>query len=303
MSDLTTIQNMVDPQVMGEMMSAELPKAIKYTAIAPIDNTLEGRPGNTITVPRYKYIGDAKTVAEGQAIDSQSLQTSTDQFEVKKVANSVELTDEAMLSGYGDPVGEAQRQLVMSIASKIDNDIVETATQAPIALGNQDFTKLDFIDAIESAFVDSDSDLNVETDDGQQGVIFMNPKDVNKVRKAAANNWDRASELGDSILASGVFGGVLGWQFIRSRKVPEGSAIVARPGAMKTYLKRNVQPETERHATTRTTMISADEHYGVALYDDSKILVINKFDLAGGEADPKNVRGKKSASTPATPSK
>ncbi|QHJ80569.1 MAG: hypothetical protein [Caudoviricetes sp.] len=288
MSDVTTLSTQVDPEVLANMLSADLPKAIKLTAIAPIDNTLEGRPGSTVTVPRFEYIGDAKTLAEGQAIDADALKTSTDTFEIKKIAKAVELTDEAVLSGYGDPVGEAGRQLMMAIASKIDNDIVETANQASINLSGQDFTKLDFIDNIEAAFVDSDSDLNVESNDGQQGIIFMNPKDVNKVRKAAANNWDRATDLGDSILATGVFGGVLGWQIIRSRKIPVGSAVVAKPGAMKTYLKKSVSVETQRNVTKMTTTTVANEHYGVAIYDDSKLLVINKFDIAGGEANPKN---------------
>lgn len=297
-NDLTQIQNMVDPQVLAEMISAQLPQAIKYTALAPIDDTLVGRPGTTVTVPRFKYIGDATTVAEGQEIGSSTLQSSTDTFTIKKIGKGVELTDEAMLSGYGDPVGEASKQLTLSIASKIDNDIVETANQATITLPKQDFTSLDFIDAIEGALVDSTSDINFETNDNGGGVIFVNPKDITKIRKAAANNWDRYSDLGDQILVSGVMGGVLGWQFVQSRKVPVGSAIASRPGAMRLYLKRDVNPETFRDVRHKTTLINADEHYGVAIYDDSKLLVINKFDIAGGEAIAGNVhKSAKSAST------
>jgi len=38
---------------MGDMISATLPKKIKFARIAKIDNTLAGRPGNTITVPKF----------------------------------------------------------------------------------------------------------------------------------------------------------------------------------------------------------------------------------------------------------
>lgn len=289
-NDLTTLEQMIDPEVMGEMILAQLPKAIKFGAIAPIDDTLSGRPGDTITVPRWKYIGDAKDVAEGAAIDYAKMTNSTDTFTVKKAAKGVKLTDEAVLSGYGDPVGEATRQIAMAIASKLDNDTLATATKSRLTLSSADFTKLDFIDTIEAAFIDDTSDNNFEGDDANaQGVIYMNPKDVNKVRKVAAQDWERATALGDSILSTGVFGGVLGWQFIRSRKVPVGSAIVAKPGAMKTYLKRAVQSETGRDMDAKSTKFNADMHYGVAIYDDTKLLAIKPFTYADGTVIDQNV--------------
>lgn len=314
-NDLTTLEQMIDPEVMGEMVLAQLPKAIKFSAIAPIDDTLSGRPGDTVTVPRWEYIGDAQDVAEGAAINYAQMTNSTDTFTVKKAAKGVKLTDEAVLSGYGDPIGEATRQITMAIASKVDNDTLATATKSRLTLASADFTKLDFIDQIEAAFIDDTSDNNFEGDDANaQGVIYMNPKDVNKVRKAAAQDWDRATELGDSILSTGVFGGVLGWQFIRSRKVPVGSAIVAKPGAMKTYLKRSIQSETGRDMDAKSTKFNADMHYGVVIYDDTKLLAINPFNYADGTVIDQNVKktenksvrksnkaGETNTTTPVTP--
>lgn len=305
-NDLTTLEQMIDPEVMGEMILAQLPKAIKFGAIAPIDDTLSGRPGDTITVPRWKYIGDAQDVAEGGAIDYEQLTNSTDTFTVKKAGKGIKLTDESVLSGYGDPVGEGTRQITMSIAAKVDNDTLATASKARLTLSSADFTKLDFIDQIEAAFIDDTSDNNFEGDDANaQGVIYMNPKDVNKVRKAAAQDWERATALGDSILSTGVFGGVLGWQFIRSRKVPVGSAVVAKAGAMKTYLKRAVQAEKERDIDHKLTKFNADMHYGVAIYDDTKLLVIAPFSYTDGTVIDQNVKKtentsvRKSAKVPA----
>ncbi|MCK8605142.1 N4-gp56 family major capsid protein [Leuconostoc citreum] len=296
-NDLTTLEQMIDPEVMGEMILAQLPKAIKFGAIAPIDDTLSGRPGDTITVPRWKYIGDAQDVAEGGAIDYEQLTNSTDTFTVKKAGKGIKLTDESVLSGYGDPVGEGTRQITMSIAAKVDNDTLATASKARLTLSSADFTKLDFIDQIEAAFIDDTSDNNFEGDDANaQGVIYMNPKDVNKVRKAAAQDWERATALGDAILSTGVFGGVLGWQFIRSRKVPVGSAVVAKAGAMKTYLKRAVQAEKERDIDHKLTKFNADMHYGVAIYDDTKLLVIAPFSYTDGTVIDQNVKKTENAS-------
>ncbi|EGC7785190.1 major capsid protein, partial [Listeria monocytogenes] len=85
MADLTTkLANLIDPEVMGPMISAKLPKAIKFGKIAPIDNSLEGQPGSEITVPKYKYIGDAQDVAEGAAIDYSALETESVKHGIKK---------------------------------------------------------------------------------------------------------------------------------------------------------------------------------------------------------------------------
>lgn len=270
--NLTKLSDMIDPEVLTAMVSAQLPKAIKFSAIAPVDTTLVGRPGDTITIPRYKYIGDAEDVAEGEAIDMKKLQTASQKVTIKKAGIGIQLTDEAMLSSYGDPKGEAQRQLTMSLASKIDNDTVDVAKTAPLNI--KQAINLDLPDAISAAMIDSTSDQNVETDDTQAGILYLNPKDANKLRKAAANDWTRASELGDQILATGVFGELFGWQILRSRKLAQGQAVAALPGAMKTYLKRTAQVETQRDILRKLTNATADAHYVVAINNEAKIVTV-----------------------------
>lgn len=118
----TKLSNLINPEVMAGMISATLPKKIKFSTIARVDTTLQGRAGNTITVPKYAYIGDAVDVAEGEAMDTTVLTATTTEATVKKAGKAVEITDEALLSGYGDPAGQAAMQLGMAIASKIDED-------------------------------------------------------------------------------------------------------------------------------------------------------------------------------------
>ena len=95
-----------------------------------IDTTLQGRPGNTITVPKWTYIGAAEDVAEGAAIPTTALAKTSFEMTIKKAGKGIELTDEALLSGYGDPLGEAVNQLSLSIADKIDNDVIAEAATA-----------------------------------------------------------------------------------------------------------------------------------------------------------------------------
>lgn len=73
----TKIANLVNPEVMGDMIAAKLPKKLQVIPFAAIDRTLEGVPGNTIKVPSYTYIGDAEDVNEGVEAGVVVLGTST----------------------------------------------------------------------------------------------------------------------------------------------------------------------------------------------------------------------------------
>ena len=269
----TMLQNMVDPQVLADMISAELENAIRFSPLATVDRTLVGRPGSTITVPKFKYIGDADDVAEGEAIDLALLETATEEFTIKKAGKGVEITDEAILSGLGDPIGEAAKQLTMSIANKVDNDVLAALDTTSLVYSEGTAWDLDTISNAIDIFNDEDD---------EPMVLIMNPKDAAKLRKAVAGDWDRASDLGDDIIVRGTYGAVLGAQVVRSRKVPEGTAYLVKQGALAIYMKRNVEIESDRDIVRKTTVITADQHYGAHLYDESKAIKIKVEETGGG---------------------
>lgn len=265
----TVLANLIDPEVMADLIEAQLPKAIKFSSIAPIDTTLVGVPGSTLTVPSYKYIGDADDVAEGAAIEYSKLEQTKRTMTIKKAAKGVEITDEAVLSGLGDPVGEGQRQVRMAIASKIDNDILATALKAPLKLTAD--IDLDLIDKLDSTFTDAPDaieDNNIST----TGVLFVSYKDAAKLRKLAGQNWTRPTQLGDDILVKGLFGELLGWEIVRSMKLEQNQFVAVKPGALKTYLKRDIFAEVGRDMDHKVTKFNADEHYGVAIYNDALLV-------------------------------
>ena len=265
----TVLANLIDPEVMADLIEAQLPKAIKFSAIAPLDTTLVGVPGSTLTVPSYKYIGDADEVAEGAAIEYSKLEQTKRTMTIKKAAKGVEITDEAVLSGLGDPVGEGQRQVRMAIASKIDNDILATALKAPLKLTAD--IELDLIDKLEATFTDAPDaieDNNIST----TGVLFVSYKDAAKLRKLAGQDWTRPTQLGDDILVKGLFGELLGWEIVRSMKLEQNQFVAVKPGALKTYLKRDIFAEVGRDMDHKVTKFNADEHYGVAIYNDALLV-------------------------------
>ncbi len=67
MADVTKIANMINPEVMADVVRDKLTDLIKFTPLAKIDTTLQGRAGDTVTLPKFAYIGDAADVAEGES--------------------------------------------------------------------------------------------------------------------------------------------------------------------------------------------------------------------------------------------
>ena len=64
----TKLNNLIDPEVIGQFLDVKLINAIKLSPLVGVDRTLEGRPGSTLTLPKFAYIGMAEDVAEGEAM-------------------------------------------------------------------------------------------------------------------------------------------------------------------------------------------------------------------------------------------
>ena len=177
--------------------------------MAKIDTTLEGRAGNTITVPKYEYIGDAEDVAEGVAMGTVVLTATSQQATVKKVGKAVQLTDESVLSGLGNPIDEAVSQLKKSIASKIDNDILEALKggDLEVGTGTTNFSVKLVSDALDTF---EDEEL------GERKFLFVNPKHLGVLRTSP--EFNRASDLGDKVLMTGAVGMIYGCEVIPTRK-------------------------------------------------------------------------------------
>lgn len=91
----TLLANLFNPQVVGDIIDKKLVDLMKFAPLAEIDNTLVGRPGDTLTMPYYSYIGDAAVLSENSSLTVSTLVASTVSVPVVKIAKGVELTDEA----------------------------------------------------------------------------------------------------------------------------------------------------------------------------------------------------------------
>lgn len=263
---MTLLQDMINPEVMATMISAELPKKLRARGYMKVDTTLSARAGDTLTVPMYKYIGEATDLAEGADGTPVKLETEDVSYTVKKAAKFVSLTDEAVLSGYGDPVGEATKQLRMSIEDKIDSDSLTVLDALPTSREITATGTLDF-DTVCKAV-----DLFDNDEPGENMTLLVSSKGLSELRKDPRFNDGGA--LTDQLTQTGTVGVIAGCKVVKWKKLTDTAAYVVKSDALTVFIKRNVTLETARNILNKSTTFSADQHYVVAIEDESKAVRI-----------------------------
>lgn len=254
----TLLANGINPEVMADMISAKLTNAIRFSTVAEIDNTLVARPGDTVTIPVWSYIGNAADLAEGVA-DVPVVMSATDSTAtVKKVAKSVELTDEVALSGYGDPLGEAANQVALAIAGKVDADILTALKTTALTAGNV-ANIIDHSQVVAGVMAFLDEEV------GQPMFLFVHPYQYGELQLDA-----KFQESTPEMLRSGIVGRIAGCDVVVSKQIVNGAPVLAKLGAVKVFMKKDVAVETQRNILAKTTVIAADEHYVAVLADASK---------------------------------
>ena len=277
----TQFSNMINPEVMSSIISAKVAKKIAVIPFAKVDTTLQGQAGNTITIPVFGYIGDAANVAEGASIGASALTTTHKQFTIKKIAKGVDITDEAILSGYGDPVGEANRQLIMSISQKVDQDAIDALYGASLSF-NGIANKISYAGIVDAIDV-FEEEYNTEK------IIFVHPKQVSQLRKDADFTSADKYLNGNYTAVNGEIGKIANARVVVSKRVKEDdthagyvnpivkisydSETEQDTSALTIFLKKGVMVETSRDIDHQINMIRSSENYVVALTDESKVVL------------------------------
>lgn len=266
---ITKLNNLVNPEVMADVVEKKLVDYMKFAPLATIDGTLQGRPGDTIKLPSFNYIGDAATLSEASALTPDQLTASATPVTIHKIAKGVEISDEAVLSGYGDPLGEAADQIALSIASQEDNEVLATLANiaAPMVHSTvADPTDTDIVAALEKFGEDIDG----------LKYVLVAPA-VYTAMRGNTNTWVPASEIAANIKVKGVVGEYQGCQVIVSNKLKTSKNIyIVKPGALRIFLKRGTLVETDRDILKFTNVITASKHFATYLYDPSKAIKITK---------------------------
>ena len=260
----TYLSDLFNPQVVGDRINKKLWDYVRFSPLARIDNTLEGRPGNTITLPYYNKSITAQVTNEGQDIVLSKLTESTTTVTIKKIAAGCQITDEALLSAYGNPMDEAIDQIARAIADAVDNDmlaVMAAGADASMTTAAGAFTANGVAEALTLFGEDIDGDK----------VLLVNPASYEVLRKATG--WIAGTDVAANLVIRGTVGMIYGCQVVVSNKLTSANcAYIVKPGVLAVYNKRELLVESDRDIINKSTVITADKYFANYAYNKSAFI-------------------------------
>lgn len=215
---VTKMTNMINPEVMGPMIGAKIDALLKLTPYAKVDTTLQGVPGDSKTVPMWKYIGDAVNIDENTEIDYTQMTASSTKFTIGKAGKGVTITTEAINSGLGNPVGQAETQLSKAIAGKVDNDVLTAVYKASVTVAPSTLATISYNGVVDAVTKFEDEE------DGIEKVMFIHPKMEAALLKDSS--FLSADKFTAGVAVNGSIGKIAGCWIKKSKKVRLVSYVV-----------------------------------------------------------------------------
>lgn len=209
-------------------------------------------------------IGDAEEVAEGTDIPIKKLSQSTKQVKVVKYGIAAQITDEAALAGYGNAIGEATDQIVLSIASSVDNQLLASLNSNDAA---HTYTPSGALtpDDIPLALAKFGEDY-----DGTKVLVV----DPDFYAKLLGENWIPASEIAADVKVRGTIGMVYGCQVLVSNRVKGGNFHIVKQGALGLFMKRDTMVESDRDILNQSTVIAGSKLFAPYLMNPDGAIVV-----------------------------
>lgn len=211
-SNATTTANLIIPEVIADYVETKLVDAIRISPLARIDRSLQGNPGDEVTLPRYSYVGDALPVQEGEDIPISRLTQTSNKVKIHKIGRAIEYTDETILNAYNGDIGsEAASQVLKSINSGVEADLIASMRNNATLTQNLTVGTDDPSEAVADGLVK----FGEEVDGG--GVVAIPPALLGEFRKS--KNWIPNTEIGAQQIIRGTFGSIYGYQVITMNRL------------------------------------------------------------------------------------
>ena len=271
----TINQNVIVPEVYAQLVREKIAGKCKVAQFMVTLGDLHGKVGETLTMPKWGYIGDAVDWDINTAMDKTQMKQTSTTATIKAVqAPAVEVSDYDNEVELGNAIEEASNQQALGVARKYDTDAIACALESPLKYKlatKNEITQTELIAMLGLYGDDRDSadfDAIVIHSSFAPSFYLMDMF----VKRDLTMTAD-----GNGIAVNGCIGTFLNIPVVLSDRCydatnQEGFVLMMKKGAISIIPKEEPFAETARDASIRKTTIYLSQFYAMALTDDEAIV-------------------------------
>lgn len=258
----TKAVDLINPEVLADVIAGQLENKIRFAPYARIDSTLEGQPGDTITRPRYAYIGPAEDLVEGEPMDTSKLSMTTTQVTIKEAGKAVEVTEKAIITNIEGTMDEAGNQITLSLADKMEIDYLASLNETKLSFDGTATSADSIIDAVDV----------FDDEDDEDYILFINNKDYTKLVKSLFNV---GGDIQQVAMARAEVAELVGVEdIVRTKRLQEGTSFLQKQGAVEIVYKKRPNVNHDHDILARTFVLAGNQYYTTNLFNESGVVKI-----------------------------
>ena len=267
--------NVIVPDVYAQLVRDKIAGKVKVAQFLVNLGDLHGKVGETLSMPKWSYIGDAKDWNVNTPMDVTQMKQTETKATIKAIqAPAVKVADYDNEVELGNAIEEASNQQAIGVARKYDTDAIACALESPLKyqLATKNAVTQDEMIAILGLYGD-----DRDTADFDAIVIHSSfAPSFYKMDMFTSRNLTM-TEDGNGIAVNGEIGTFLGIPVVLSDRLydatnQEGFILVMKKNAISIIPKENPFAEASRDASLRQTTIYLSQFYAMALTDDEAIV-------------------------------
>ena len=267
--------NVIVPDVYAQLVRDKIAGKVKVAQFLVNLGDLHGKVGETLSMPKWSYIGDAKDWNVNTPMDVTQMKQTETKATIKAIqAPAVKVADYDNEVELGNAIEEASNQQAIGVARKYDTDAIACALTSPLKYQlatKNTVTQAEMISILGLYGDDRDSaDFDAIVIHSAFAPSFY-AMDMFTSRERTM------TKDGNGIAVNGVIGEFLGIPVVLSDRLydatnQEGFILVMKKNAISIIPKENPFAEASRDASLRQTIIYLSQFYAMALTDDTAIV-------------------------------
>lgn len=267
--------NVIVPEVYAQLVREKIAGKVKVAQFLVNLGDLHGKVGETLTMPKWGYIGDAKDWSINTPMEVTQMKQTSTQATIKAIqAPAVKVADYDNEVELGNAIEEAANQQAIAVGRKYDTDAIACALTSPLKykLAAKNTVTQDELIAMLGLYGD-----DRDTADFDAIVVHSSfAPSFYKMDAFVSRNLTMTTD-GNGIAVNGCIGKFMGIDVVLSDRLydatnQEGFILMMKKNAISIIPKENPFAEASRDAGLRQTTIYLSQFYAMALTDDEAIV-------------------------------